>query len=259
MQKPVVFKSDEYELYGVVHLPYKMSLEKPVPAVVFCHGFTGNKVEVHRIFVIMARRLERHGIASIRFDFRGCGDSTGDFLSTTIKGEIRDARHAVDFICSHAGIDKERVGILGFSLGGAIAAYAAGRDPRIKALALWAPAADLLEEEEQIRTEHEIRKVWKYKAVDYYGTLIGRDFIKEIPKIKPVNAIKKYNGPAIIIHGTDDHSVPLSHSASYYNVLKAKKLKVERHLIDGADHIFGSYKWEEKVINKTVKFFAGHL
>lgn len=259
MQRPVVFKSDEYELYGVLHLPYKMSLKHRVPAVVFCHGFTGTKVEVHRIFVIMARRLARYGIASIRFDFRGCGDSSGDFLYTTIKGEIRDARHAIDFICAQPGIDKDRVGILGFSLGGAIAAYVAGKDPRVKTLALWAPAADLLEEEEQIRSENEIKEVRKYKAVDYYGTLIGRSFIKEIPKIKPVNVVKKFKGPAIIVHGTEDHSVPLNHSLNFYNALKTKKQKVERYLIDGADHIFGSYVWEEKAINKTLKFFLNNL
>ena len=136
MQKPVVFKSDGNDLYGVLHLPYKISFDNPVPAVVFCHGFTGSKVEAHYIFVKMSRALEKHGIASLRFDFRGCGDSTGDFINTTVMDEVKDTRHAINFICAQHGIDKNRIGVLGLSLGGAVAAYVAGRDARVKSLAL---------------------------------------------------------------------------------------------------------------------------
>lgn len=259
MQRPVIFNSDGYELYGVMHLPYKMSEKKPVPAVVFCHGFTGTKVEAHRIFVTMARVLEKHRIASLRFDFRGCGDSSGDFMRTTVMGEISDACNAVNFICGQSGIDRNRIGIIGLSLGGAVSAYVAGKDPRVTALALWAPAADLVEEAEQIKTDNEIKTIKRLKAVDYFGTLLGRQFIEEIPKIKPLEAIKKFKGSAIILQGTNDESVPLSHSLKYYNVLKKKGLKVERYLIEGSDHVFESYTWEEEVISRTLRFFVKNL
>lgn len=259
MQRPVIFSSDGYELYGVLHLPYRMSHDKPVPAVVFCHGFTGNKVEAHRLFVTMARRLEKHRIASLRFDFRGCGDSSGDFIDTTVMGEIDDACNAINFICTQPGIDRNRIGLIGLSLGGTIAAYVAGKDPRVTALALWAPAADLVEEAEQIKTDNEIKTIRRLKAVDYFGTLLGKRFVEEIPKIKPLEAIKKFKGSAILLHGTSDESVPLSHSLKYYNVLKKKGLKVERYLIDGSDHVFESYAWEEEVIKKTLKFFVKNL
>jgi dipeptidyl aminopeptidase/acylaminoacyl peptidase len=259
MQRPVIFKSDDFELYGMMHMPYTMSPEKPVPAVVFYHGFTGTKVEANRIFVTLSRMLEKHRIASLRFDFRGCGDSSGDFMQTTVLGEVRDACNAIDFLCKQPGIDKKRIGVVGLSLGGAVAAYAAGRRKNVKALALWAPAADLAEEEEQIRSEEDIKEVRKFKAIDYYGTLLGKDFVDEIPKIKPVSAIKRFNGPTIILHGTNDTSVPLSHSLKYYNALKSKKLHVERYLIEDSDHVFNSYEWEEKVLNKTLKFFLKYL
>lgn len=259
MQKPVVFKSDRHELYGVMHLPYRIGVNKPVPAVVFYHGFTGTKVEAHRIFVKMARALERHRIASLRFDFRGCGDSSGDFIHTTVKGEVEDACNAVNFICTQPGIDRNRIGLLGLSLGGCVSAYVAGKDPRITTLALWAPAADLVEEEKQIRREKEIKVIRKLKAMDYYGTLLGKVFIEEIPKIKPLLAIKNFNGSAIIIHGTKDESVPLRHSLKFYNVLKRKGLKVERYLIKDSDHVFSSYLWEQEVIKRTLRFFVKNL
>lgn len=259
VQKPVVFKSDRFELYGVLHLPYRMSEKKPVPGVIFCHGFTGTKVEAHRMFVKMARLLEKHRIASLRFDFRGCGDSSGYFSEMTVMGEVEDAQNAVDFLCLQPGIDRNRIGLVGLSLGAVPASYVAGRDPRIHALALWAPAADLTEEAEQLRTQREIKIIKRLKAVDYYGLLLGKEFVEEIPKIDPLIAIKKYRGSAIIIHGTNDESVPLSHSERYYEVLRNKRCPVERHLIAGANHVFESFSWEQEVINRTLKFFVKNL
>lgn len=259
MQKPVVFKSDKFDLYGVLHLPYRMSDKKPVPAVVFCHGFTGTKVEAHRMFVKMARLFEKHRIASLRFDFRGCGDSSGYFSEMTVMGEVEDARNAVDFLCLQPGVDRNRIGLIGLSLGAVSASYVAGRDHRISTLGLWAPAADLMEEAEHIRTQKEIKLIRRLKAVDYYGLLLGREFVDEIPKIDPVKAVRKYRGPAIIIHGTNDESVPLNHSERYYEALKNKRYPVERHLIEGANHVFESYVWEREVINRTLRFFAKNL
>lgn len=259
MQRPVVFKSGGKDIYGVLHLPYRFQVRKPVPIVVFCHGFTGTKVEAHRIFVKMARVLEKYNIASLRFDFCGCGDSEGEFVDITVGDHIKDATRAVDFAVSSPGINKTRVGVLGFSLGGTVASYVAGRHLRVKSLALWAPAADLVEEANQIRSKKELKRIRKYKAVDYYGTLLGKPFVEEIPKIHPVAEIENYRGSTIIIHGTKDKSVPLSHSLNYYRALKRNGRPVERHLIEGADHTFSTYLWEQTVIKKTLKFFVKNL
>ena len=255
----MVFKSGGYDIYGILHLPYKFRVDRPVPAVVFCHGFTGTKVEVHRIFVKMARTLEKYRIASLRFDFRGCGDSGGDFINTTVSDYVKDAIRAVNFVAAQPGISKTRIGILGFSLGGTVAGYVAGRELRIKTLVLWAPAENLQEEAQQIQDKGEIKRIRRLKAVDYYGTLLGKRFTDEIPKIQPINEIENYCGSALIIHGTKDESVPLSHSLKYYRVLKRKGLPVERYLIQNADHTFSSYQWEQMVIKKTLKFFVKNL
>ena len=260
MQEPVIFKSNGEDIYGVLHRPSaKKRRGKGIPAVVFCHGFTGNKVEAHRIFVKMARALEQKAIASLRFDFRGCGDSGGDFMNTTVMDEVEDTDCAIDFIKRRPGIDEERIGLIGLSLGGAVAAYAAGQHPEVKALALWAPAADLVEEEKQIREEKDIPEIKKLKAVDYYGTLVGRSFINQIPRVQPLQAITRYRGAALIIQGTKDDSVPLGHSLGFYRAMKKNGLLAERVLIKGANHVFSSYIWEQEVISRTLVFLERYL
>jgi len=73
MEKSIVFRSGRHKLAGVMHIPEIR--RKSYPAVVMFHGFTGNKCESHFIFTKTARRLVLRGIAVLRFDFMGSGDS----------------------------------------------------------------------------------------------------------------------------------------------------------------------------------------
>jgi len=70
MERLIAFRNQGQRLYGMLHRPEGVAI---APAVVLCHGFTGQRIESHRLFVKMARDLAAHGIAALRFDFRGSG------------------------------------------------------------------------------------------------------------------------------------------------------------------------------------------
>src|SRR5579884_4035510 len=110
-------------LRGMIHRPPRTRGRRQ-PAVVFFHGFTGDRMESHWIFIKCARALAREGIASLRFDFYGSGESEGTF---------EEATH-------QKGIDPGRLGLCGLSLGGCIAACVAHAS-RAKALVLWSAVA----------------------------------------------------------------------------------------------------------------------
>ena len=84
-------------LRGMMHRPAG-ARHRRVPAVTMFHGFTGNRMESHWIFVKCSRALAQAGIASLRFDFYGSGESAGDFREVTLRGEIADGRAAVAFL-----------------------------------------------------------------------------------------------------------------------------------------------------------------
>ena len=98
METPVTFDCKGQQIVGMLHLPEGRGR---VPAALLMHGFTGTKVESHRLFVKISRALAEHGIASLRFDYRGSGDSAGDFEEMTIRSEIADALEAVRFLARH--------------------------------------------------------------------------------------------------------------------------------------------------------------
>src|SRR5881397_966298 len=105
-------------LRGMVHRPAILkSASGRAPGVVFFHGFTGDRMESHWMFVKCSRALAWAGIASLRFDFYGSGESEGEFSEVTLQGEIADARVAIEFFRRQKGINPERTGLLGLSLG----------------------------------------------------------------------------------------------------------------------------------------------
>lgn len=241
-------------MLGVLHLPEG---EGPFPAVAIYHGFTGTKVEPHRIFVKMARALGRAGIAAVRFDFRGSGDSAGDFADMTVSGEIIDARRVLDFLQKQEVVDGDRLGVLGLSMGGAVAASVAGQDRRVKSLALWAAVAQF----SLFETQGELQGVLVEEAeaigyADIGGNVLKYAFYEDARKQDPLKWVSAYEGPALIVHGDGDPTVPVAHADLYFDAIRGKK---EKFIIPGADHTFNSHAWETAVIEKTAAWFVDTL
>src|SRR5262249_25576500 len=91
------------------------------PAVLLLHGFTGHRAEDGRLFVLTGRALAQSGIDCLRCDFRGSGDSDGDFDAMTLSSELEDARAALAWLMRQARIDRARLGVVGLSLGSVVA------------------------------------------------------------------------------------------------------------------------------------------
>src|SRR5688572_7518972 len=98
-------------LRGMLHLPPGRSGAR-APAVVVLHGCTGHRVEEGRSFVLLGRALADAGLHCLRFDFRGSGESDGDFESVTLEGEVAEARAALAFVRGLASVDPARVALL---------------------------------------------------------------------------------------------------------------------------------------------------
>ena len=82
----------------------------------------------HRPFLVLSDYLTRNGIAVLRYDDRGVGESTGDFQSATTADLAEDARSALNFLRSRKDMKGVQIGILGHSEGGMIAPILASED-----------------------------------------------------------------------------------------------------------------------------------
>lgn len=118
-REEVTFRNAAVSLAGTLTLP---SGNKPYPAVVFIHGSGPDSRENYSFY---AELFARHGIATLIYDKRGVGASTGDWRRVHFRDLAEDALAGVRLLRSHKDIDANRIGLWGGSNGGWVAPLAA--------------------------------------------------------------------------------------------------------------------------------------
>jgi pimeloyl-ACP methyl ester carboxylesterase len=256
VETPVTFQSDNYQLVGILHTP--QTAPDQTPAVLFLHGFTGQKVEPHRLFVKTARALMKRGFTALRFDFRGCGDSSGECEDATLNAEIQDARVALEFLRRQPRVDSSRIGIVGMSFGGAVASYVAAADPNVKSLALWCPVADGPDILQRLvaASPAAVASLMTTGFADYGGWRVSKQFVEEFQTMRPVAELAKSSCPVLLIHGEKDETVPVAQAEIYAKALSNNSRQFKRHIIKDASHSFDRADWEQTVIRETVEWLA---
>jgi pimeloyl-ACP methyl ester carboxylesterase len=130
----------------------------PFPTVVLVSGSGRNarneEVFDHKIFLVLADSLTRQGLAVLRYDKRGAGESKGDYAKATTADFAADAAAAVAYLRSRPDIDGRRLGLIGHSEGGMIVPMLAAKDPSLAFVVLMAgpgvPGRILLPEQERL-------------------------------------------------------------------------------------------------------------
>jgi len=215
----------EYGLASVFHSPR----EKASTCVITCHGLYSSKDSEK--YVGIARRFCGEGLAVLRFDFRGCGESGGRFEDTSLTGRMEDLEGALDFVQEQG---YEGVGVLGSSLGGTVAVLTAATDRRVKALVTWATPCHL---DELFRGEV-IKGLEKLR--------------QDVGKYDMVKAVKEVYCPVLIVHGSLDEQVPLSHAEVLYdNANEPKNIQI----IEGADHRLTNPIHRRRAVELTSDWF----
>jgi uncharacterized protein len=240
------------KLRGMLHLA---AAKGRTPGVVLFHAFTGNRLESHAMFVKCSRALAQAGIASLRFDFYGSGESEGEFREMSLRGEIADGRSAVAFFRQQPGIDPDSVGLLGFCLGGAVGA-ALALSVEAKAVVLWNAIAHTAHLRELI--QQAAKKITgKAGASEFEAREISPRLIEDILKVEPTRHLRRFQGATLILHTEKNEKVPVSHARDFYQAAGANAKEIA--IIPGADHFLNSTHWQQEAIARTVRWFARHL
>lgn len=242
------------------------------PLVVLVHGHGGTRQE-NGAFAELASMLADLGIASIRMDFPGCGDSTEAFTHNNITSMLHDVGAAFEFAVAQPGIDKRRVGILGYSMGGRLAMLTIADEPAYRATVLWAPVAlnggkpmveyfGGREKYETLRDEALIRGQVSFTSPWGQEQQLGEKFFHDLENTEPLVAIARYRGDLLVVHGSADQAIHVENGriASQAAISTAS---ADLKIISGAGHGFGFFGDEPdvraEVLGATVDFFAAQL
>ena len=220
-----------------------------MPVIVYLHGNSSSRLEG----LYLAKEILKRNINLFVFDFAGCGQSEGEFISLGYY-ESKDLRIIIDFIKKKIpGTGK--IGLFGRSMGAATTMIYAHRDKRVEAICVDSPFADF----EQLARELTLKQV---KLPGFIIT-IALSFVKstiinknglDIDKLKPIDQAKKTKQPVFFVHAINDELIHIHHSVELYDAYAGKD-KTMRYIEEGGHNS----RRPEQIRKEIFDFFEKHL
>lgn len=232
--------------------------------VILAHGITTNRGR-ESVLVAAESVLNQSGFSTLRFDFRGHGDRQNDSeREVKISGTLLDLSANVVFMQDN-GIKK--IGLVGASFGGAIAAlYAADNPDFIQALFLENPVLDFrpvfLEPktawgQEFFGNIEERTRENGFLEVGIGRFRLGRELFDEMHLYSPTEALVRYPHEIMVVHGDQDTRVDLGDMMGSYKRLPNPHKRLE--ILTGAEHGFHTEPYKGMVVAMMVDFFNNNL
>jgi len=252
---PKLIASESQNIFCVAHLP--SSSEGPFPVVIICHGLGGSKVGRFRHPVLLSESLARSGIASVRFDFRGNGDSEGSFVETTPERCVEDLRSIFAWVSKEPVFDTSCLGLFGRSFGGVVSLLYAARNPKIvSALCVQSPpfAIDLYSDKSPPHVKLEKRDFF------FDQEKMCQAFVDQLSKMEMAEVMKSlHEVPFLHIGGGNDDVVPSEHTKLYEKARKGAQAPTQFKMLPAADHILSNISDRRTVLKESTHWFIRHL
>ena len=225
------------------------------PVVIVVHGLTGSRVGRNYKYVELARRLNKLGIACVRFDQSCCGESTGEFQELTIRGIVEDVTNVMRWTKSQPWCDVHRVGINASSMGGMAAVAAESVEP-VNAMALWAPIYDMPRVFRNT-TKSGLQALLEHQGwVPYKGLKVGKAFLTQLDTVDTAVVLDGSRSPLLLCHSKSDDTVYFEESESYVARCNELDRPCRLETFPFADHDFLEFPDRQRVLNLSQSFFA---
>jgi dienelactone hydrolase len=248
-EQPYPILSQGQMASAVLHLPAGAG---PHPAVVCLHGLAG----VKSFYTALGRQLAGRGVACLRLDFRGCGDSSGQLEDLTLESQMEDAAAAFGALRGRPDIRYDGIALLGFSMGGGVASLMA-QSLQARCLGLWAPL--LLLDKYMARSSPAWTPLEGGRMLLWDGHVAGSGLFESCARHQPFPLAAAFPRPLLLAHGQADLSVPVESSQQLQAQRQAQGLAVEAHYFPASGHLFEAPAERAALYQATASFFTRQL
>jgi fermentation-respiration switch protein FrsA (DUF1100 family) len=245
----ITFENEGDTLYGTFTTPD--GVRGKMPAVLMLHGFTGDRNEgpvlqpdftfTDFMYERTARVFAENGIASLRIDFRGSGESVDlmGFEETTFSGQVSDAYAAVEWLDDNRKVGD--IGVLGLSQGGLVGTITAEAHKRVSSLVLWSPVANPVDTYKTVLGADCVAEGLVDASADCtlpWGAVVtlNQAFFAELYTTDPIAAISHYDKPMQVVVGERDDIV--TPQPQYGETYMTYHDGVEELVVLDGDHVF---------------------
>jgi dipeptidyl aminopeptidase/acylaminoacyl peptidase len=252
----VFWKSDDFNVQGMLIAPPSIEPGKRYPLVVEVHG--GPAYAHYPLFPASQESfdaaLASRGYYVFKPNPRGSYGQGEAFTRANVKdfgyGDMRDVLAGLDAVEKTAPIDPERIGITGWSYGGYMTMWALTQTDRFKA----AVAGAGLSNWQSYYGTNNI-DTW---MLPYFGSSVYDD-PKVYERSSPMTFIKKVHTPTLIVGGDRDAEVPITQSYEYWNALRRLNVKTEFVVYPDEGHVFFKRADQADVMSRLVAWFDTYL
>lgn len=248
-----------YDIPATIVMPIS---ETDVPLVIMLHGTGSNRDEAGDGYKLLAPALAKKGIASIRYDFPGSGDSNVSYLLYCNSEASKNTLTVANYASNLKGVDKDRIGILGWSQGGTDALLVSGESNRFKSVATWAGALELSDMVTPEMRKEALTTGQTKMEFDWRDALpLSQKWIDESDNMDVLAEVANITAPIGSFHGSLDEDVPYSDSVK----VQAASSNVNSELItiEGTGHTYDIFSGDMTKFNelktKTVDWFLKTL
>lgn len=246
IQKKVIYQeleSNGYTLRGLFTVPSNQEFDN---IVVMFHGYTGHKNENGYLFKQITDCILPLGLASLRFDFMGSGDSDGEFSDMTFLTEIEDAKRIIEY--AYELNHGRPIILLGFSMGGAVASRVSllYKD-KIEKLILLSPAGCM---DKSAQTTFSTHPVDENGNVDLGGYYLNQKFLHSFDDLNLYQDIETFFAPVLLIHGEEDLAVPIAYGEKYHTLYPNNTF----YRIAGSPHCYTKVPYRKLVQTYIINF-----
>jgi dienelactone hydrolase len=239
------------------------------PLVVMAHGHGGTRDEAGG-FKRVADGLAAAGIASIRMDFPGCGESHEAFTENNLGNMLADIEASRKYAVALPQIDPRFTGLLGYSMGGRLAMLSAGGSAVYSTVALWTPVGSNgisgvlpflggAENHKQLKLKAVMDGFADFTTPWGHQQQLGLLWFTDLQNSNPLDAIRQFSGDLLVLYGDRDEVVLPEVSRSVV-AAAGSQAKVTEVVIEDAGHGLGFYSGDQKisrqVVDRTVLFFV---
>ncbi len=204
---------------------------EPKAFALFAHCFTCSKdlIGASRI----SRELSEHGIAVLRFDFTGLGNSEGDFANTNFSSNVGDLVAAAEYLATHY---RPPTLLIGHSLGGAAVLAAGAKIPGVKGVVTIGAPSDPSHVAHLFTCNLAEIEAKGTAEVNLSGRkfTVTKQFLDDIREQRLLEAVSKLRVASLIMHSPVDNTVSIDHAGKIFGALKHPKSFVSLH---PADHL----------------------
>lgn len=228
IQKITFLNPNNEELVGRIELPIN---QKPHNFVIFAHCFTCNK-NLSAVKNI-SRELTSNGFGVLRFDFTGLGESEGDFENTNFSGNVDDLISAAGFLKKNYLAPTV---IVGHSLGGTAAIFAASKIESVRAVATIGSPSTPKHVQHLLQSNiQEIESSGKAEvAIGGRNFTIKKQFLDDLNAQSVSYIAKNLSKAILILHSPQDTIVGIKNAEDIYLAAQHPKSFVT---LDGSDHL----------------------